>query len=97
MMILSLFKLRLPSTEQQTLDIIITYLVEQEGAQRDVTIPAISSLLKRLIPGFGEAFRHISFVEIGTRALASQALAGYISAISSPIVYQAPRMPVKLL
>lgn len=62
--------------EQQALDIIIT----NGGtgiAQRDVTIPAIRPLLKRLIPGFGEAFRQISFDEIGTRALASQALAGF--------------------
>ncbi|MRN06769.1 MogA/MoaB family molybdenum cofactor biosynthesis protein [Lactobacillus sp. 0.1XD8-4] len=62
--------------EQQAPDIIIT----NGGtgiAHRDVTIPAITPLLKRLLPGFGEAFRQISFEEIGTRALASQALAGF--------------------
>ncbi len=45
--------------EQQALDIIIT----NGGtgiAQRDVTIPAIRPLLKRLIPGFGEAFRQVT-------------------------------------
>lgn len=46
-------------------------------AQRDVTIPALRPLLLKLIPGFGEAFRQISMVEIGTHALASQALAGF--------------------
>lgn len=46
-------------------------------ARRDVTIPAITPLLLRIIPGFGEAFRQFSFNEVGTRALASQALAGF--------------------
>lgn len=62
--------------EQASPDIIIT----NGGtgiAQRDVTIPAIRPLLAKIIPGFGEAFRQISFEEIGTRALASQALAGF--------------------
>lgn len=46
-------------------------------AQRDVTIQALTPLIQKEIPGFGEAFRQISFAEIGTRALASQALAGF--------------------
>ncbi|MEK1395171.1 MogA/MoaB family molybdenum cofactor biosynthesis protein [Limosilactobacillus fermentum] len=46
-------------------------------AQRDVTIPAITPLLTQQIPGFGEAFRALSFKEIGTRALASHAIAGF--------------------
>ncbi|MBB1078887.1 MogA/MoaB family molybdenum cofactor biosynthesis protein [Limosilactobacillus sp. STM2_1] len=62
--------------EQQGPDIIIT----NGGtgiARRDVTIQAIRPLLLKTISGFGEAFRQISFEEIGTRALASQALAGF--------------------
>lgn len=62
--------------EQSGCDIIIT----NGGtgiARQDVTIPAISPLILRLVPGFGEAFRQLSFAEIGTRALASQALAGF--------------------
>jgi molybdenum cofactor biosynthesis protein B len=46
-------------------------------AKRDVTIAAISPLLVETIPGFGEAFRQISLAQIGTRALASLALAGF--------------------
>lgn len=46
-------------------------------AQRDVTIPALTPLLPTLIEGFGEAFRQLSFSEIGTHALASRALAGF--------------------
>lgn len=46
-------------------------------AKRDVTIPAITPLLTAQIPGFGEAFRQLSFTEIGTRGLASRALCGF--------------------
>ncbi|MFT8822656.1 MogA/MoaB family molybdenum cofactor biosynthesis protein [Liquorilactobacillus satsumensis] len=46
-------------------------------AQRDVTLTAISPLLCELILGFGEKFRQLSFDEVGTRALASRAMAGF--------------------
>lgn len=46
-------------------------------ALRDCTIQAISPLLQVEVAGFGEAFRQISFTEIGTRALASNALCGF--------------------
>ncbi|ALO03954.1 MogA/MoaB family molybdenum cofactor biosynthesis protein [Lactiplantibacillus paraplantarum] len=46
-------------------------------AQRDVTITALTPLLPTMIPGFGETFRELSFAEIGTRALASKAEAGF--------------------
>ncbi len=46
-------------------------------AVRDVTIQAITPLLPVIIPGFGEAFRELSFKAVGTRALASRALAGF--------------------
>lgn len=46
-------------------------------AQRDVTIPALLPLLSTLIDGFGEAFRQLSFEEVGTHALASRAIAGF--------------------
>ncbi|WP_277301569.1 MogA/MoaB family molybdenum cofactor biosynthesis protein [Veillonella montpellierensis] len=46
-------------------------------AKRDVTIEAVTDLLDKEIPGFGEIFRYISYVDdIGTRAMASRAVAG---------------------
>ncbi len=45
-------------------------------APRDVTPDAIEPLLERVIPGFGELFRVLSFEEIGSAALLSRGLAG---------------------
>ncbi|MGK0298782.1 MAG: molybdenum cofactor biosynthesis protein B [Gammaproteobacteria bacterium] len=43
---------------------------------RDGTPEAISCLLDKIIDGFGEVFRSISFDEIGTSSLQSRAMAG---------------------
>ncbi len=43
---------------------------------RDNTPQAISPLLDKLVDGFGELFRHISYGEIGTSTVQSRALAG---------------------
>jgi len=45
-------------------------------APRDVTPDAVEPLLERVIPGFGEFFRQLSFEEIGSAALLSRALGG---------------------
>ena len=45
-------------------------------APRDVTPEAVLPLLDRVIPGFGELFRALSFAEIGSAALLSRSLAG---------------------
>jgi molybdenum cofactor biosynthesis protein B len=45
-------------------------------APRDVTPEAVAPLLDRVIPGFGELFRLLSYQEIGSAALLSRALAG---------------------
>ena len=45
-------------------------------APRDVTPEAIAPRLERVIPGFGELFRALSFREIGSAALLSRALGG---------------------
>ena len=45
-------------------------------APRDTTYDAIESLLEKTLPGFGELFRWLSYQEIGSRAIASRAIAG---------------------
>jgi molybdenum cofactor biosynthesis protein B len=43
---------------------------------RDSTPEAITPLLDKMVDGFGELFRHVSWQEIGTSTLQSRALAG---------------------
>lgn len=45
-------------------------------APRDTTYDAIAALLTKTLPGFGEIFRQLSYQEIGSRAIASRAVAG---------------------
>lgn len=45
-------------------------------APRDTTYDAIEKLLEKTLPGFGELFRFLSYQEIGSRAMASRAVAG---------------------
>jgi molybdenum cofactor biosynthesis protein B len=45
-------------------------------AARDVTYEAVSGLLEKTLDGFGEAFRRLSWDEIGPRAMLSRAVAG---------------------
>lgn len=45
-------------------------------APRDTTYDAIAQLLEKTLPGFGEIFRFLSYQEIGSRAIASRAVAG---------------------
>ena len=47
-------------------------------APRDTTYDAIVDLLDKTLPGFGELFRMLSYEDIGTRAIASRAIAGTI-------------------
>lgn len=44
---------------------------------RDNTPQAIEPLLVKMVPGFGELFRNISYQEIGTSTVQSRALAGF--------------------
>jgi len=43
---------------------------------RDLTIESVSPFLEKVIPGFGELFRKISFDKIGSAAMLSRAIAG---------------------
>lgn len=46
-------------------------------SNRDTTYEAVSSLLDKELPGFGEIFRYLSFTEdIGTAAILSRAIGG---------------------
>jgi molybdenum cofactor biosynthesis protein B len=45
-------------------------------AARDVTYEAVDGLLEKRLDGFGEAFRRLSWDEIGPRAVLSRAVAG---------------------
>ena len=45
-------------------------------APRDTTYDVVNDWLDKLIPGFGEIFRYLSYQEIGSRAIASRAVAG---------------------
>ena len=45
-------------------------------APRDTTYDALEALLEKVLPGFGEVFRLLSYQEIGSRAIASRAVAG---------------------
>ncbi|MGV2827836.1 MogA/MoaB family molybdenum cofactor biosynthesis protein [Myxosarcina sp. GI1(2024)] len=45
-------------------------------APRDLTYEVVSDWLETTLPGFGELFRWLSYQEIGSRAIASRAIAG---------------------
>jgi molybdenum cofactor biosynthesis protein B len=45
-------------------------------APRDVTPDTVEPLLERVVPGFGELFRQLSYADIGSAAILSRALAG---------------------
>ncbi len=45
-------------------------------APRDQTIEALSPLLEKTLDGFGEAFRRLSWEQVGARSILSRALAG---------------------
>lgn len=48
-------------------------------AMRDTTVETVSSILEKEMPGFGEIFRYLSYVEdIGSAAILSRAIAGSV-------------------
>jgi molybdenum cofactor biosynthesis protein B len=48
-------------------------------APRDRTPEAVEPRLDRVVPGFGELFRQLSYAEIGPAAMLSRALAGIVA------------------
>ncbi|HRK73062.1 MAG TPA: molybdenum cofactor biosynthesis protein B [Rhodothermales bacterium] len=47
-------------------------------SHRDQTFEALSGLIQKNIPGFGEVFRMLSYHEVGAAAMLSRAVAGLI-------------------
>ncbi len=47
-------------------------------ASRDTTPDAVEPLFERVLPGFGELFRMLSFEEVGSAAMLSRAQAGVV-------------------
>lgn len=45
-------------------------------ASSDVTIETVSPFLEKVLPGFGEVFRRLSFDQVGSAAILSRAIAG---------------------
>ena len=45
-------------------------------SERDITVESVEKLFDKKIDGFGEIFRHQSYIEIGSGALLSRATAG---------------------
>lgn len=72
---------------QQIKGAIDTYLQEKADciitnggtgiSKRDVTFEAIREKIHQELPGFGEIFRMLSFETIGSKAIASRAIAGF--------------------
>ena len=56
----------------------------------DITIETITPFLEKILPGFGEIFRQISFKEIGSAAILSRAIAGLVK---DKVVYCIPGSP----
>lgn len=47
----------------------------------DVTVEAVSPLLGKTLPGFGELFRRLSYEEVGTRIVGTRAIAGIVDGV----------------
>ncbi|OYT62831.1 MAG: molybdenum cofactor biosynthesis protein [Thermofilum sp. ex4484_15] len=61
--------------DDSKIDIIIT--IGGTGlTSDDVTIEAVTPLLDKILPGFGEIFRYLSYREVGSLAILSRAIAG---------------------
>ena len=45
-------------------------------SHRDVTVETVTPMLDKMLDGFGELFRTLSFTEIGTASIMSRAIAG---------------------
>lgn len=66
--------------EQSDADIVVT--TGGTGVTVDDVSPdAVSELFERTLPGFGELFRRLSYEEVGTRTVATRAIAGIVRGV----------------
>ena len=54
---------------------------------RDQTFDIVSQLIDKPIPGFGELFRHLSYQDVGPKAILSRAVAGTSKRV---VIYSVP-------
>ena len=59
-------------------------------SRRDQTYEAVSALLDRTLPGFGELFRMLSWQQVGSKAMLSRAIAGIYGSL---VVFALPGSP----
>ncbi len=59
-------------------------------SRRDQSVDVLETLEDKVLPGFGEAFRRLSFADIGPRAMLSRARA---SVIDDTLVFSLPGSP----
>ncbi len=59
-------------------------------SRRDQTYEAVSALLDRTLPGFGELFRMLSWQQVGSKAMLSRAIAGIYGRL---VVFALPGSP----
>jgi len=59
-------------------------------SRRDTTVEAVTPLFDKILPGYGELFRALSYAEIGAAAMLSRATAGTIGTV---IVFTLPGSP----
>jgi len=55
-----------------------------------VTVEAVTPLLGKLLPGFGELFRRLSYDSVGTSSMASRSMAGVSRGV---LVFMLPGSP----
>lgn len=69
------------SLDQLTLDVRVEAVVSMGGTgitPTDITIETVTPLLEKELEGFGEAFRRLSYDQIGTAAILTRCTAGVI-------------------
>ncbi|MXZ05171.1 MAG: molybdenum cofactor biosynthesis protein MoaB [Rhodothermaceae bacterium] len=59
-------------------------------SRRDQTYEAVSALLDKPLPGFGELFRMLSWQQVGSKAMLSRAIAGIYGSL---VVFALPGSP----